>query len=128
MKKCRSCKDTKEINEFAKCKTGKLGVRGTCKKCRSSYMTKYDRDKFIQSKVTQGGYIVYILNNEDYAGKTVNLEKRLSNHRHNNKSVRHEVVDIFKTNEEALYVERQLHEQGLRGNPWRLRKSINNNN
>jgi len=121
MKKCKSCGIDKQVSDFAKCKTGKLGVRGTCKKCRSDYMSGYDKTRFSNQKESQGGYIVYILNNEKYAGKTVNLSKRLSNHKHKNKSVRHEVIDIFETNEEALYVERQLHLQGFNGIHWRLK-------
>ena len=121
MKKCKSCGVTKQVSDFAKCKTGKLGVRGTCKKCRSTYMSDYDKAKFLKQKNSQGGYIVYLLNNEDYVGKTVNLSKRLSFHKNNNKSVRHEVIDIFDTNEEALYVERQLHLQGFNGIHWRLK-------
>jgi hypothetical protein len=36
LKTCRTCKETKPIEEFGKNPTGTFGVRGTCKVCRAS--------------------------------------------------------------------------------------------
>ena len=44
MKTCIKCKQSKQIDMFAKGSKYKDGRRGTCKKCHSEYMTKYYKD------------------------------------------------------------------------------------
>lgn len=45
MKECRLCKLEKPIEEFAKKKDAKDGIRSECKSCHNAYYRKYYRDK-----------------------------------------------------------------------------------
>ena len=67
VKKCRTCKTTKPISEFAKNPTGVHGVRGTCKECRPKdtpltirgrnvrYRYGIELDDFVAMYEDQGG-------------------------------------------------------------------------
>ena len=39
---CYKCKETKDINNFSKNKSKKIGVNTICKECSREYMKKYN--------------------------------------------------------------------------------------
>ena len=43
MKKCNKCKNYKLFEDFDKMKSGKYGLNGRCKVCRTKYMKKYSK-------------------------------------------------------------------------------------
>lgn len=68
---CTNCGEEKELSEFAKAKTGKFGVRGDCKSCRSEYQKNlrlFDPQKYreISKKSYQKNKKNVLLKNRDY--------------------------------------------------------------
>lgn len=108
---CSGCKITKALTEFNKDKKRKDGRQRYCSECRNAA-----RRKFNQDKKEASGWIVYVLPQENYAGVSNNIERRIYNHRSSGKNCANwYVYEECKTPAEALMYEAKLHMEGYSG-------------
>jgi len=127
MKKCSKCCKTKKLSDFYSHPKSKDGLDSRCKSCKKEYSRQYriknpekvkkSRDRFKKIyKEETGGYAVYYLPEEHYAGFSNNLRQRMLDHKKNGRIVEgYEVVGIYKCPIEAHLTETFLHKMGYEG-------------
>lgn len=138
-KHCKKCNTTKPTTEFCKRKVSYDGLQHYCKVCLKkinkgykpsgeSYKRSYTknnnkRKSFIRAaalerlaKHTLPYWIVYLLPNANYVGKTNNPTYRMPNHRQAKRDTDEwYILDVVHTNEEALEKESYYHSLGFSG-------------
>ncbi len=108
---CSRCKEVKSLDEFNRDKSRKDGRQRYCKTCRNASRREWNAKKKLAT-----GWIVYVLPQENYAGISNNIERRIYNHRVAGKNTTHwYVYEDCKTPAEALMYEAKLHMEGYEG-------------
>jgi hypothetical protein len=129
-KKCSTCKETKDINDFGKLTRMKDGKHYSCKTCNTKASRKSEAKYPERKKKTSASqyegktlpyYVVYCLpdfngTDDAYVGKTNNPYYRTSNHRRNGNDTKEWfILGVAATDKEALAVEATYHALGYEG-------------
>lgn len=111
MKKCNSCYQLKNLNDFCKDKTHPDGLSSICKKCRNEYFKNYyliHKDRILDK---QSNY--HLLNQ-----KRINLNHRLK-YKLNKEQVKQRHRKYYETHKEQILIYRKKYENE------RLRTDLN---
>ena len=110
MKTCSKCKEEKDFSEFNRDKNRKDGRQRYCKECRNLAKREYHK------KQVAKGWDVYVLPEENYAGISSYVVKRISNHRDDGKNVDGWYIHSQHSRPEyAIIAEALLHLEGYDG-------------
>ena len=110
-KECSKCNENKLLVEFNNDKNKKDGKQNYCKVCRNTYKKAYHT-----KKKSETGWIVYILPEENYAGISGRIDKRISNHSHGGKNTTNWYIHSeHERPEHAIIAEALLHLDGYKG-------------
>lgn len=128
-KYCTKCDEVKDKSEFFKRKASSDGCYYKCKACykkdSKGYSKQYysnnkqERNKYVKKyceTLKNGYYNVYLLPKENYVGSTISIPIRIIHHKNQGRDITdYKVLAKFKTHEEALHYESEIHLQGYNG-------------
>ena len=110
-KNCSKCNLLKSIDDFNIDRQRKDGRQRYCRKCRNQSKREFDAKKKAET-----GWIVYILPEENYAGLSNNIYRRIANHASSGKNVTGWFVHSEHVRpEHAIISEALLHLDGYLG-------------
>lgn len=111
IKKCSKCSEVKDISEFNKDSKRKDNLQRYCRICRNQARREFDAKKKAET-----GWVVYILPEENYAGLSNNIYRRIANHASSGKNVAGWFVHSEHVRpEHAIISEALLHLDGYLG-------------
>lgn len=110
-KYCPSCKKTLHFTQFHRNKAQKDGRAHTCKHCRLS------REYLHAECLNKKKYAIYYLPQHHYVGVSIQLFRRLKEHRKRHKRITSDYEILYQTDslKEAVVFEATLHEMGYYG-------------
>jgi len=110
-KKCSKCLENKTLQSFNIDRKRKDGRQRYCRECRNLARREHDAKKKAET-----GWIVYILPNENYAGLSNNISRRIANHASTGKNVAGWFIHSEHIRpEHAIIAEALLHLEGYSG-------------
>ncbi len=110
-KKCSGCYELKTIQSFNIDRKRKDGRQRYCRDCRNKSKREYDAKKKAET-----GWIVYILPEENYAGLSNSINRRIANHASSGKNVTGWFIHSEHIRpEHAIIAEALLHLEGYLG-------------